>query len=82
MKELVELMIKALVDDHDAIVIKETEGDSVIVIEVSVAPDEAGKVIGKSGRIANAIRTIVKSAAIKQGKKVALEIIAEDNRSE
>lgn len=75
MKELVELLVKALVDNQEAIDIKETSGESVIIIEISVAPDDVGKVIGKEGRIANAIRTVVKAAGAKQGKKVNVEII-------
>ena len=78
MKELAELIVKALVDQPEHVQIKETEGDSVLILEVSVDPTDVGKVIGKEGRIANSIRTIVKSAAIKQGKKVTLEILTGD----
>lgn len=75
MKELVELLVKALVDKQDEVNIKETSGDSVIIIEISVASDDVGKIIGKEGRIANAIRTVVKAAGAKQNKKVNVEII-------
>ncbi len=75
MKDLVELIVKALVDKPDEVVIKETAGDSVIIIEITVAPDDVGKVIGKEGRIANAIRTVVKAAGAKQDKKVNVEIL-------
>ena len=75
MKELVELIVKALVDKQDEVVIKETAGDSVIIIEIMVAQDDVGKVIGKEGRIANAIRTVVKAAGAKQDKKVNVEIL-------
>jgi len=75
MKELVELIVKSLVDDADNVTIKETAGESVIILEIIVSTDDVGKVIGKEGRIANAIRTITKAAASKQGKKVTVEIV-------
>lgn len=75
MKELVELIVKSLVDDAENVSIKETSGESVIILEIIVASDDVGKVIGKEGRIANAIRTITKAAASKQGKKVTVEIV-------
>jgi uncharacterized protein len=75
MKELVEMLAKALVDDPENVSIKETVGESVVIIEIIVKSDDVGKVIGKEGRIANAIRTIVKAAAAKLGKKVTVEII-------
>jgi len=75
MKELVELITKSLVDTPEEVIIKETTGESIIILEIKVGPDDVGKVIGKEGRIANAIRTIVKAAAAKQGKKVTVEII-------
>lgn len=75
MKDLVELITKALVDNPDNVEIKETAGDSIIILEIKVGQDDIGKVIGKEGRIANAIRTVVKAAAAKQGKKVTVEII-------
>ena len=75
MKELVEFLAKALVDNPDEVEIKETAGESIIILEIKVGPDDVGKVIGKEGRIANAIRTVVKAAAAKQGKKVTVEII-------
>jgi len=68
MKELVELIVKSLVDDSENVNIKETSGESVVILEIIVASDDVGKVIGKEGRIANAIRTITKAAASKQGK--------------
>lgn len=75
MKELVEVIAKNLVDNPDQVKVKETEGDTTIIIELSVAPEDMGKVIGKQGRIAKAIRTVVKSAAVKTDKKVIVEII-------
>ena len=76
MKELVEYIVKELVDKPEEVKINETQGESIVILEISVAPEDVGKVIGKEGRIANAIRTVVKAAASKQGKKVTVEIMA------
>ena len=76
MKELVEQIVKALVDSPDEVKINETIGETIIILEISAAADDVGKVIGKEGRIANAIRTIVKAAAAKAEKKVTVEILA------
>lgn len=78
MKELVEILVKHLVDQPEQVVITQVEGERVIVFEVRVAQGDLGKVIGRGGRIANALRTVVKAAATKQGKKVNLEILDED----
>jgi len=78
MKELVEYIVKALVDKPDAVSVKETQGDTVTILEVRTAPDDSGKVIGREGRIANSIRTIVKAAAAKQQKKISVEILTDD----
>lgn len=75
MKELVEYLVKALVDEPDQVEIIETEKDQALVLELRVAPSDVGKVIGKQGRIAKAIRTLVKAAAVKEGKKVVVEIL-------
>ncbi len=75
MKELVELIAKALVDHPDQVQVTETETDKSIVIELRVAAEDMGKVIGKQGRIANAIRTVVKSAANRDDKKVIVDIL-------
>ena len=75
MKDLVELIAKALVDHPDQVQVTEKETDKSIVIELRVAPEDMGKVIGKQGRIANAIRSIVKSAATKEDKKVIVDIL-------
>lgn len=75
MKELVEVIAKALVDYPEQVKVKETESDRSIVIELTVAPEDMGKVIGKNGRIARAIRTVVKSGAAKLDKKVIVEIL-------
>lgn len=74
MKDLIEVIAKALVDKPDEVKVKEIEGDRSIIIELTVAPEDMGKVIGKQGRIAKAIRTVVKSAAAKTDKKVIVEI--------
>ena len=74
MKELVEVIAKALVDNPDEVVVTESENDDELVIELKVAPSDMGKVIGKQGRIAKAIRSVVKAAASKEDKKVIVEI--------
>ena len=75
MKELVEVIAKALVDYPDEVVVTETETDRAIVLELRVAQSDMGKVIGKQGRIAKAIRSVVKAAASKEDKKVVVEIM-------
>jgi hypothetical protein len=75
MKELVETLVKHLVDQPEAVDISQVEGERGTVFEVRVAQSDLGKVIGRGGRIANALRTVVKAAATKQGKKVNLEIL-------
>ncbi len=74
MKELVEVIAKALVENPDEVVVTESVKDDVTVIELSVAPADMGKVIGKQGRIAKAIRSVVKAASSKEDKKVIVEI--------
>ncbi len=74
MKELVEIMAKALVEHPEDVVVTETEKEGETVIELKVAPSDMGKVIGKQGRIAKAIRSVVKAAASKEDKKVSVEI--------
>jgi hypothetical protein len=78
MRELVEYIAKSLVDKPDAVSVKETQGESVTILEVRTAPEDSGKIIGREGRIANAIRTIVKAAAAKQQKRITVEILTED----
>ncbi len=75
MKELVEVIAKALVDNPDEVVVKETVNEKAIVVELSVAKSDMGKVIGKQGRIARSIRSVVKAAAAKDDKKVIVEIM-------
>lgn len=75
MKELVEILAKALVDSPDEVVVTEREDAKGIIIELKVAPDDMGKVIGKQGRIAKSIRSVVKAAAFKENKKVIVDIV-------
>jgi hypothetical protein len=75
MRELVEYMAKALVDDSDNVNVREVEGDRVTVIELRVAPGDLGKVIGKQGRTARALRTILNANATKLRKRAVLEIV-------
>ena len=75
MKELVEVIAKALVDYPDQVTVTETETDKSIVVELRVAQSDMGKVIGKQGRIAKAIRSVVKAAASKSEKKVIVDIM-------
>ena len=74
MKELVEVIAKALVDNPDEVVVTESENDDELVIELKVAPSDMGKVIGKQGRIAKAIRSVVKAASSRLETKVMVEI--------
>lgn len=75
MKELVEYIARSLVDNPAEVEVTEMEGDRSIVIELRVAPDDMGKVIGKQGKIAKSIRTLTKAAAAKEGKRVVVEIV-------
>ena len=75
MKELVEVIAKALVDDPESVVVNEREENKTTVLEVRVAESDMGKVIGKQGRIAKAIRSVVKAAAAKEDKKVIVDIM-------
>ncbi len=74
MKELVEVMAKALVEHPEEVIVTETEKDGETIVELKVAPSDMGKVIGKQGRIAKAIRSVVKAAASKEDKKVVVDI--------
>jgi predicted RNA-binding protein YlqC (UPF0109 family) len=73
--ELVKIIAKSLVDNPDAVQVNEITGEQSIILELRVAPEDMGKVIGKQGRIAKAIRTVVKAAATKENKRVVVEII-------
>ena len=75
MKELVDVIANALVDDPESVVVNEREEKKTTVLEVRVAESDMGKVIGKQGRIAKAIRSVVKAAAAKEDKKVIVDIM-------
>lgn len=75
MGELVEYIAKSLVDNPEEVSVNEIEGSQSVIIELRVAEADMGKIIGKQGRIAKAIRTVVKAAAIKNNKRVVVEII-------
>ncbi|MDA3958243.1 KH domain-containing protein [Oceanispirochaeta sp.] len=74
-KDLVEFIAKSLVDDSDSVVVNMIEGEKSTIIELKVADDDIGKVIGKHGRIAKAVRTILSASANKTGKRFVLEIL-------
>jgi len=74
-KELVGYMVKSLVDNPDQVEINEIEGEKSTILELKVTKEDIGKVIGKHGRIARAIRTIINASATKTGKRVVLEIL-------
>ena len=75
MTELLEFLVKALVEEPEAVVIEEFEEDGDLVYEVTVAEGDLGRVIGKRGRVANAIRTIAKAAAVRLDRRVVVEIL-------
>lgn len=75
MKELVETLVKALVKNPDAVSVTVFEKGSLEIYQVHVAPEDMGKVIGRKGRIANAIRTVVKAGALRENRRVAVDII-------
>ncbi len=75
MKQVLELIAKSLVENPDAVTVTEVDGEDGMVLELRVAESDMGKVIGKQGRIAKAIRTVVKAAANRENKRVSVEII-------
>jgi predicted RNA-binding protein YlqC (UPF0109 family) len=75
MTELLEFLVKALVEDPAAVVVEELEEDGDLIYEITVAEDDLGRVIGKGGRIANAIRTIAKAAAVRIDRRVIVDIL-------
>ena len=79
MKELVEYIVKSLVNHPDQVVVAEVHGPALTILELSVAADDMGRVIGKGGRIINSIRTLLQVPAAKQGKKVSLELLEADD---
>ena len=74
MKELVEVIAKSLVENPDEVVVTETEKEDAVIVELKVGPADMGKVIGRQGRIAKAIRSVVKAAAAKEDRKVIVDI--------
>ncbi|MBK5240933.1 KH domain-containing protein [Clostridium sp.] len=74
MKQLLEVLARSLVDKPEMVVVNEVAHEHTVVLQLSVANEDMGKVIGKQGRIAKAIRTVVKAAAVKENKKVVVEI--------
>ena len=81
MVELVEVIAKALVDDPDAVEVTRKDERQATVVRLKVAPDDMGKVIGKHGRIAKALRTVVKAAASKTNEKIVVQIVQSHGRS-
>ncbi len=75
LKDLVEVLAKSLVNNPDAVTVEEEVDGSAVTLRLSVAPEDMGKVIGKQGRIAKAIRTVVKAAAAQENVKVSVEIV-------
>lgn len=75
MKELVEFVVKAMVDHPDEVTVSQKQEESGLVLELKVAPTDLGRVIGKHGRTAKAIRTVLNSASTKRKQKVSLEIL-------
>ncbi|MCL5292763.1 MAG: KH domain-containing protein [Actinobacteria bacterium] len=75
MKELLETLAKAIVDNPDDVKVTVVEGDTSVILQLYVNPDDIGKVIGKQGRIVKALRSLIKAVAVKEGKKAMVEII-------
>jgi len=75
-KALIEYLVKELVDEADQVIVTEVPGDEATTYEVHVAPGDLGKVIGKQGRIANSLRTLAKAVAMKEKRKIYVEIVA------
>lgn len=75
MKQLVEVLVKSLVDRPDEVAVTVQESARTVTLEVRVAPDDMGKVIGRQGRVAKAVRTVVKAAAVRDGRRVNVEFM-------
>jgi len=73
--ELLEFLVRALVEDPEAVEVEELEDEGDLVYEISVAEDDLGRVIGKGGRVANAIRTVAKAAAVRLDRRVIVDIL-------
>jgi predicted RNA-binding protein YlqC (UPF0109 family) len=77
MRELLEFLAKSLVEDPDSIEVEELEEDGDLVLEVTAAEDDLGRLIGRGGRVANALRTVMRAAATREGRRVIVDIIDE-----
>ncbi|MBV9311784.1 MAG: KH domain-containing protein [Solirubrobacterales bacterium] len=75
MKELLEYLARGLVESPEEVTVEEVEENGTTVLELSVAPDDYGSVIGRGGRTASALRTVVKAAAVKEGRRVFVDIV-------
>lgn len=75
MKELLEYIARSLVDKPEDVNVEVVEGDRSVILQLKVAPEDVGKVIGKQGRIAQALRTLIRASAVKQGKRAIVEIL-------
>lgn len=75
MKELVQVIAKSLVDNPSEVHVNEVQGEQSVVLELRVAPEDMGKVVGKQGKVAKAIRTVVKAASLNVDKKIVVEIL-------
>ena len=75
MRELIEFLARRLVDNPDEVSVDEAEEDGALVLRLRVAPDDVGKVIGRQGRLARALRTIVRAGSVREGRRVLLEIV-------
>ncbi|MGD1996322.1 MAG: KH domain-containing protein [Anaerolineae bacterium] len=75
MKDLIEYIAKALADEPSQVEVSEIKGEASVILELRVAPEDMGRIIGKGGRTANAMRSLVRVIAAKQGKRVTLEIV-------
>jgi hypothetical protein len=74
-RELLEVVAKALVSNPDAVAVNEVQGETSLILELKVGPEDMGKVIGKQGRVAKAIRTVMRAAAARDGRRVTVEIV-------
>ena len=81
MKELIEYIAKSIVDKPDEVSVIEVPGEDGIILKLQVAPEDTGKVIGKEGRIAKAMRTLLRVAAIRKGTRASLEIVSDSSES-
>ena len=75
MKDLVEYIVKALVEQPDEVSVQEVAGEASMILEIRVADEDAGRVIGRGGRVVNAVRAIVQALAEREGKRITIEVI-------